>query len=371
MLRKEFEYKIKEADETIGFRQYLLQESETKYKLRINLDEKSYTKENVEKIVLLIKTLNEKYSSNKNLILIAFKHSVLGNITDEKDPAVNQVFQLKYEFMKALLNKDGINEKIIEEKLITLSDENKDWCNRYRNYNTNILEEQLQQYNRFVGKAQFTLYLNVTDLPQDEDLRIRLTNFIKQLEEGLKQLNLSYGALNETDSSISRFLSFRQEHLGDGVYISSRDKEKLSILKKSQENSSLLKFCKSALTSPERVSFFQKSNVDMKMAPQLIKSREPSPLIVQVEKLRTEVRTLEMEIKRRKEDKDITPIAQQVIEDVQKLKDDLQSIKLLSSKMQEIGKKVSPRTLEKTAQLAERLKEIDIFFTPKSKIMKP
>ncbi len=242
------------------------------YKLRINICNEDYTDENRKAISRVLCGLINKYFVNNENILTEFKYFILS-----KEEVDKSDFRKKIDFWKAIKQ----NKKAEAQKIIaSITDE--ETRVRYQGYfseqhtqkniDDRIAEQEkvLNAHYRMVGKAQFTLYLDIINFNTSMGgLRsglfnepvphidlfshpINLLKFLRELDTELKRLKIRPGNIDETDSRISSFFSFRQEQLNSttGYVAHSDDKKSLAKLKKAQEDFVLFKFIKGCLNPP-------------------------------------------------------------------------------------------------------------------------
>lgn len=236
------------------------------YKLRINISENSYTKENIDRIILLIWNLQEKYTLPHQKLLYGFKFA-------DKDQ-FNEVYHKKLQFWRA--KKQGNAAKAQEIANSFTDEETRKYYQNYVLTETSTQEvdakiKSIVGFARFVGKGQFTLYLDFIDFNHMmlgmktgfyvsaaqyiEQIfhPLALLRFVRELDQNLKTLGLTPGDINTTDSRISPFISFRQEAAStESNYIAATsDKEALAQNKKQQEEHVLYRFLKAGINTPK------------------------------------------------------------------------------------------------------------------------
>lgn len=234
------------------------------YKLRLNIHDKDYTDENKAAISSLLCGLMQKYSSAGG-ILAQFKYHTLPR--EEVDDSKRKVL-----FWEAMKLADPYRPQEIVNQIH--NPKTKETYTKYlaTHYEEKKLDEIIQNQKavfnsriRLRGQAQFTLYLDFIRLnsqvaeplipPPSIDCftqPICLLQFLRELDEGLKNLRIRPGTLDETDSKVFSFISFRQEKMNqEEKYVAhNADKRALNLLKKEQKACVLFKFIKSCLQYP-------------------------------------------------------------------------------------------------------------------------
>jgi len=247
-----------------GVLRYQSQRENCPYKLRLNIQEADYTEDTRQAVERLLKSLMEKYSIGDEGILSEFK-SCLFHREDAK--AIERKEQNVLDFWQALKANNRSQARQCANKIEDEKRKNKylneyipDYFERKRLSKDKVsrdLEQRknevkcyLDSYYRMIGGTQFTLYLMpiyATNLAHS----IRLLQFCRELNNGLQELRLRRGTVANTDSRITSYISFRQENKTGEEYVPFYKKNKLSALKKEQENSFLFKLLKSNFAHPK------------------------------------------------------------------------------------------------------------------------
>jgi hypothetical protein len=196
-----------------------------KYKLRINLDDSTFSSVNKRNcIIKILKELITKYPNS----VTHFKHfTITGVDINEKSQIYQNTSAVRERlFWEAIRDgrlddakniyypsgEEGSNErrtyydrKNIAAGLIKLSGETIE-------KELKIAENGIKSIERFNGSAQFTLYLS-----KEYDQQA-LTNFTKELEDKLQKIEVKPGKVTPPDLPLTDFISMRLEEL-DNIYI--------------------------------------------------------------------------------------------------------------------------------------------------------
>ena len=256
------------------------------YKLRINIAAKDYTPENIEKIILLLDNLIEKHSSEREVILQQYKHC---KIVTKKEIDLSD-HKKSLDFWKNIKRKKKSKARSCAESMQN-EEKRQRYLEEYINFtnakkiseSVNLYQKVINSRYRFIGQAQFTLYLPVIVFNEScKNLGwtyksplnyfthlshpTRCLMFIRDLELGLLKLGIAPGSIAETDSVITSFISLRQEKLStDDEYVAAcAEKKELKSLKRKQEDFVFYKFLKGNIKSHSRYEHLWKKKNDAK-----------------------------------------------------------------------------------------------------------